>query len=187
MNEYIKVSCPTFLAIYFKLFNLNLESGHIPESWIVDIIKPLYKSKGDLTLPENYRPITILSCMDKRFTAILNSRLNNYLEENDLLNETQAGFRSSYSTADNIFVIHVHALIEYLRVRRLKLYCAFIDFQKAFDSVWRVGLWQKLINANVPGKILTVIRNIYANIKSCVSFNGKSSDFLAHLSQRLTR
>ena len=111
--------------------------------------------------------------MGKLFTAILNSRLNNYLEENNLLNETQAGFRSSYSTADNIFVII--ALIEYFRVRRLKLYCAFIDFQKAFDSVWRVGLGQKLINANVSGKILTVIRNMYANVKSCVSFNGKSS------------
>ena len=68
--------------------------------------------------------------MGKRFTAILNSRLNNYLEENNLLNETQAGVRSSYSTADNIFVIH--ALIEYLRVRRLKFHCAFM----AFDSVW---------------------------------------------------
>ena len=150
-------------------------SGHIPESWTVGIIKPLYKSKGDPTLPENYRPITILSCMGKLFTAILNSRLNNYLEENNLLNETQAGFRASYSTADNIFVIH--ALTEYLRVRKMKLYCAFIDFQKAFDSVWRVGLWHKLINSNVTGKILTVIKNMYANIKSCVSFNNKSSDF----------
>ena len=133
MNEYIKVPCPTFLPIYFKLFNLIHESGNIPESWIVGIIKPLYKRKGDPTLPENYRPITILNCMGKLFTAILNSRLNNYLKENNLLNETQAGFRSLFSTADNIFVIH--ALIENLRVRRLKLYCAFIDFQKAFDSV----------------------------------------------------
>ena len=101
--------------------------------FVVGIIKPLYKNKDDPTLPENYRPIMILSCMGKLFSAILNSRLNNYLEENNLLDKTQAGFRSSYSTADNIFVIH--ALIEYLRVRRLKRYCAFIDFQKAFDSV----------------------------------------------------
>ena len=94
--------------------------------------------------------------MGKLFTALLNSRLNNYLEENNLLNETEAGFRASYSTADNIFVIH--ALTEYLRVRKMKLYCAFIDFQKAFDSVWRVGLWHALINSNVTGKILTVIK-----------------------------
>ena len=133
MNEYIKESCNVCLPIYVKLFNLILESGHIPESWTVGIIKPLYKSKGDPTLLENYRPITILSCMGKLFTAILNSRLNNYVEENNLLNETQAGFRSSYSTADNIFVIH--ALTEYLRVKKMKLYCAFIDFQKAFDSI----------------------------------------------------
>ena len=58
----------------------------------------------------------------------------------------------------------------------MKLYCAFIDFQKAFDSFWRVGLWHKLINSNVTGKILTVIKNMYANIKSCVPFNNKSSD-----------
>ena len=44
------------------------------------LVKPLYKNKGDQTLPENYRPITILSCMGKLFTAILNTRLNNFLE-----------------------------------------------------------------------------------------------------------
>ena len=72
----------------------------------------------------------------------------------------------------------IHALTEYLRVRKMKLYRAFIDFQKAFDSVWRVGLWHKLIKSNVAGKILTIIKNLYANIKSCNSFNNKSSDFL---------
>lgn len=128
MNKYIKVSCPIFFPTYVKLFNWILDSVHITESWIVGIIKPLNKSKGDPTFPENYRPITILSCMGKLFT-ILNSRLNNYLEEDKLLNETLAGFRSSYSTADNKF----NWILE---GRKTKLYCAFIDFQKAFGSVW---------------------------------------------------
>lgn len=177
INEYIKVSSQHFLPIYIKLFNMILDCGHVPESWLIGVIKPIYKNKGDPTLPENYRPITILSCMGKLFTAILNTRLNIFLEENNILNETQCGFRKSYSTLDNIFVIH--AIVEYLRVRKLKVYCAFIDFQKAFDSVWRVGLWGKLLNANVSGKILIIMKNIYADIKSCVSFNGESSEFFS--------
>ena len=71
--------------------------------------------------------------MGKLFTAILNTQLKTFREVNSILDEAQCGFRASYSTSDNIFVIH--ALIEYLRVRRLKLYCAFIDFTKALDNV----------------------------------------------------
>ena len=133
-----------------------LDTGNIPESWLIGVIKPLYKNKGDPALPENYRPITILSCMGKLFTAMLNTRLKTFLEVNNILNETQCGFRASYSTTDNIFVIH--ALIEYLRVRKLKLFCAFIDFTKAFDNVWRVGLWGKLLSYNISGKILTIMK-----------------------------
>ena len=96
--------------------------------------------------------------MGKMFTAILNTRLNTSIEVNSILNETQCGFRASYSTSDKIFVIHV--LIEYLRVCKLKLYCAFIDFTKAFDNVWRVGLWGKLLSCNIYGKILKIIKKI---------------------------
>jgi hypothetical protein len=53
----------------------------------------------------NYRPITIVSCLGKLFTAILNARLNDYTEEFMILKENQSGFRQSYSTLDNIFSI----------------------------------------------------------------------------------
>ena len=123
INEYIKISCPVLLPIYVKLFNLILDTGNIPESRLIGVIKPLYKNKGGQTLPENYPPITILSCMGKLFTEILNTWLNTFLEVNSILNETQCGFRASYSTSDNIFVIH--ALIEYLRVRKIKTVLCF--------------------------------------------------------------
>lgn len=54
---------------------------------------------------ENYRPITILSCFEKLFTAILNTRLNNFIAYHNILEETQAGFRSGYSTVDHIFTL----------------------------------------------------------------------------------
>ena len=75
------------------LFNTVLDSGVLPTSWLIGYIIPLYKNKGDTANPENYRPITILSCLRKVFTAILNERLTSYLETNNLLNINQAGFR----------------------------------------------------------------------------------------------
>ena len=135
-----------------------IDTGNIPKSWSIGVIKPLYKNKGYPTLPENYRHISILSCRGKLFTAILNTLLYTFLEVNSILNETQCGFLVSYSTSDNIFVIH--ALIEYRRVRKFKPYCAFIDFAKAFDNVSMVGLWEKLLSCNIFGKILTIIRKI---------------------------
>ena len=92
--------------------------------------------------------------MGKLFATILKTWLNTFLDVNGILNETQCVFLASYSTTDNIFV--KHALIEYLRVRKLILYCAFIDFTKAFNNVWKVGLWGKLLSYIISAKILTI-------------------------------
>ena len=136
------------LPIYVDLFNIILDSGIIPDSWLEGIIRPIHKS-GDRQNPENYRPITILSCFGKLFTSILNLRLTTLLEDNAILEENQAGFRKGYATADHIFVLH--SLAELLKTRKKKLFCSFIDFSKAFDSVWRAGLWQKLLKNNIDG------------------------------------
>jgi hypothetical protein len=57
-----------------KLFNIIFDTGVLPQSWLNEIIKPIYKNKGDVKDPMNYRPITIISCLGKLFTAILNAR-----------------------------------------------------------------------------------------------------------------
>ena len=93
INEYIKHSEAAMLPIYVSLFNLILDSGLIPQQWVEGMIKPIYKNKGDPSCPENYRPITLVSCLAKLFTAILNERINAFLSENDVLSENQAGFR----------------------------------------------------------------------------------------------
>ena len=101
--------------------------------------------------------------------------MNNFLDANKVLNENQAGYRKKYSTTDHVFVIKT--LIDLYLSNKKKLYCAFVDFEKAFDTIWRVGLWEKLIKSNVKGIFLRLIHNLYSNIKSCVSVNGKQSDY----------
>ena len=180
LNEYIKTTSHIFLPLYESFFNTILDTGFFPEQWSTGCIHPIYKNKGDRTSPQNYRPITILSCLRKLFTAILNTRLDQYLEENIILLENQAGFRKQYSTLDHIFTLY--ALNEILKSRKQKLFCCFVDFSSAFDSVWRAGLWHKLLRNGIDGKVFKVIYNMYNDIKSCVSVLGNESPFFTSLS-----
>jgi hypothetical protein len=56
-----------------------------------------------------------------------------------------------------------------------KLFATFVDFEKAFDTVWRDALWSKLLINNINGKMYNVIYNMHQNIKSRIVYNGKVS------------
>ena len=175
INEFFKNSPPFLVSIYTKLFNVVLDTGIIPETWTTGIIIPVYKNKGCPTDPDNFRAITLISCLGKLFTSIVNTRLNFFANEVTLIHENQAGFRKGYSTIDNIFVLHV--LIELYFSFGKKLFCTFIDFRKAFDTVSRPDLWKKLQFSNIKGKCFKVIFNMYQGIKSCVKYKQCQSDF----------
>ena len=164
INEQIKSTITIMLPTYVKLFNIVFNTGIIPESWTDGIIKPIYKNKGNPKHPENYRPISLLSCLGKLFTLILNTRLNKYADKTNLIHETQAGFRKQHSTTDNIFILK--SLIDLVHTSKKKLYCCFVDFKQAFDAVWRGGLWHKLLKSKINGKCFQVIYNMYKNVKS---------------------
>ena len=85
-NEYLKHSVQFILPFLTKMFNLVLNNGIIPDSWQNGSIIPIYKNKGDINSPENYRPITLLSCIGKLYTAIPEMRLTYFIESNSLLN-----------------------------------------------------------------------------------------------------
>ena len=174
VNEYIKSTKHILCKLYVKLFNRILDTGHLPDEWLIGVIIPLYKNKGNIDEPHNYRGITLLSCLGKLFTSILNERLTHFSNIHSIVNETQAGFRQGYSTLDHIFLLK--SVIDLFLWRRKKLFCLFIDYKKAFDTIWRDGLWYKMVKENIDSKVLNVIKNMYMNIKSCVKFNQKTSD-----------
>ena len=182
MSEHIKSTWHFMGPVYEKLFNIKLDSGALPEVWSVGFIKPIYKKKkkkkkGEKSNPENYRPITLVSCLGKLFTGILSNRLHTYAEQSDVLTSSKAGFRKGHSTTDNIFILY--CLTEMLNFRKKKLFCAFIDLKQAFDTVWRDGLWWKLFNCDIDGKCLRLIKNLYNNIKSCLTVNGEQTEFFS--------
>ena len=174
VNEYIKYGIDKIANVLTAIFNLVLKAGIFPKSWLTGIIKPIYKNKGSKSDANNYRGITLVSCLGKVFTGLLNKRLSDFLEQNGVLNENQAGFRSGYSTVDHIF--NLNLIINKFLSDGKKLYCAFVDYEKAFDTVWRKGLWFKLLNQGIKGRCFKVIVNMYDGIKSLVEKDGKLSE-----------
>ena len=174
LNEYLKSSIEIMLPTYVLLFNFVYNHGIVPESWSSGIIKPVYKNKGSMHDPDNFRPITILSCMGKAYTSVLNSRLSDYVNDANLIGEDQLGFRAGYSTIDGIFILN--SLQALLKHRNKSLFCAFIDLKKCFPSIWRDGLWFKLSKLNLGIKMTRTIQAIYQNIKSSVRMTTRNQD-----------
>ena len=182
-NEYLKYGTENIINLIVKIFNVILLKGIFSENWLFGIVKPIYKNKGSKADPGNYRGITLVSCLIKLFTGVINKRLSEYLETNNLLNENQTGFRKNYATLDHIF--NLHTIIQLCFAKGKKLYCAFVEFAKAFDTVWRKALWFKLLNSGITGKCLNIIVDMYNGIKSIIELNGNISDtFLCNVGVR---
>ena len=124
-----------------KLFNDIFHTGIYPDLWTKSVIVPIHK-KRSTNLADNYRGISLGSVFSKIFTSILNKRLTSFTNINKIVTEEQAGFRRDYSTVDNGFVLKsvVHKHLN----RNKKVYVAFVDFRKAFDTVNRLVLWNIL-------------------------------------------
>lgn len=173
LNEFLKNGTQMLITYIHTLFNKIFEIGYFPEIWVEGHIIPIYK-KGDKTEVSNYRGITLLSVVGKLFTRILNNRLNKWAEEYSIYVEAQAGFRKSMGTTDNIFILN--NLITHCLNNNERLYCAFVDFTKAFDFVVRDILWFKLIKLGVRGKLLNIIKSIYTSVKSRVKYDNYLSE-----------
>ena len=86
--------------------------------------------------------------------------------------EAQAGFRKGYFTIYHIYT--VSAITErYLSRTGEKLYVAFIDLMKAFDSVDRASLFLTFVKAGLSGPFLNAIKAVV----SCVRVHNKMTDF----------
>jgi len=111
--------------------------------------------------------------MSKIFSLILRYRINKWCESENIYNDAQFGFRDNRSTVDCIFTLH--SIIQNVLANNMKLYCAFIDYEKAFDTVIHDALWVKLVQSGLSCKMLTVIKSIYQNVKSCVKNTDNNS------------
>ena len=176
-NEMIKASFDILKPAYLKLFNLIITVGQVPAIWCKGLITPVHKN-GDPFDPDNYRPICVVSCLCTFFTNLLNSRLYDTLMKEKIINTVQIGFVESHRTTDHTFTLKTIISKHVSATRQGKIYACFVDFQKAYDTVWHEGLFTKLSKVNVKDQFLKLIQSLYRQSCCAVKIGKFRTEFM---------
>ena len=173
-NEILKLSRISVLLLEF--FNMCFSTATVPSLWQQAIITPIPKSAGkDPYVPLNYRGISLLSCMYKMYSSLMNNRLNKYIDENNLVEDEQNGFRKDRSCVDHIFA--VSSVIRNRLALKKHTFAAFVDFQKAFDWVDRDFLLYKLrVHYGISGRLYNAVRSVYSFASARIKLNNITTE-----------
>ena len=171
--EMIKTSVDQLLPVYEKLFNSIFRKGIYPHNWKESFLVPLFKS-GSRKDPSNYSGIAINSTLGKVFSMVLTNRLESFAKDNQLIDNTQIGFKMGSRTVDHMFILTI--LIDtYVKKLKSPLYVSFVDFKKAYDSVWRQALLYKLLRLNINGLFFNILKSMRGNNEMCVRVSNTHS------------
>ena len=164
-KRYADTFAPKFAALFRRLIQL----GNFPDCWKVASVTPIPK-EGSSCFPKDYRPISITPILSKVFEKLLARRLNEYIEAENVLPNTQFGYRKGRGTADALltFTTDVQkALSEGKEVRAVA-----IDFSAAFDKVNHKGILYNLQSIGVGGKFLDLCQSFLSCRQQYVTVDG---------------
>ena len=170
--EIFKEGGPALIKNLTELFISIWHAEGVPQDFKDASIVYIYKRKGDRTSCDNYRGVFLLSIAGKILTRLILNRLLTHLEQ-DLLPESQCGFREGRGTADMIFASR--QLQEKFQEQNKELFSTYVDLTKAFDTVSRNGLWKIMAKFGIPDKFTAIIRSFHEGMQASVSVEGESS------------
>ena len=155
------------------IFNESWRKGEVPSTWKKAHINPIHKKGKEKQKMESYRPISLLSCLGKCMERILNSRLIYHLESNNVLSDTQTGYRKHRNTEDQLLLLAQD--IENAFQQKEKVVSVFFDLSKAFDRVWKEGLLLKVRQSGIGGKMFTWIKSFLRKRSARVALDNQLS------------
>ena len=132
---------PTMRSFLVSFFNEIPKSHYYPENLCKGIITPIHM-QAEKTNPDNYRDITINSCLSKLFNLLLTKRLTTLTNDKQILKYNQMMFQKSFRISDHVFTIKT-VINKYLKENK-KLYLCFVEFRKTSDGKWREALFYRL-------------------------------------------
>jgi hypothetical protein len=168
----IKDNIDTLIIPLEHIINLSIHSGKFPEALKVAKVIPIHKSDSKSSIA-NYRPISLLTITSKILEKCVKNQLTNYLEHNHIIDNIQYGFRSNKNTSDALF--DVTKFVSQQIGSRKRVLLSFLDLAKAFDSVDRNKLIEKLRAIGVLNIALDWFKSYFRNRLQQVSINGTES------------
>jgi len=87
----------------------------------------------------------------------------------------QAGFRRGFSTVDHIQALS--QLLEKVKEFNIEIAMMFIDFNKAFDSLYHCRIWETLVHQNIPNPVIRLLVNLYSNSTACIRLDKEGNKF----------
>lgn len=153
----LKHAHPTFVETLLHFYNQMFANHYFPDRWRTSIIIPFPKQGKDPKQVNNYRPISLTSCLSKILEKMINYRLSYVLETTGKILPEQSGFRRSRSTSDNLVKLEtdLRNAMAHGQHTILVLY----DLEKAYDTAWRCGVLRKLHNYGLRGHLYSYITN----------------------------
>ncbi|KAK3082831.1 hypothetical protein FSP39_006593 [Pinctada imbricata] len=170
--EIMKADMETTIRYLEKLFTTIWNKEVIPPEWNKGLIVKIRK-KGDRSVCDNYRGITLLSMPSKVFSRVVIQRIQEGAEKQ--LREEQAGFRKGRSTTEQLFTIRY--IIEQCTEWNATLYVNYVDFEKAFDSIHRDSLWSIMKYYGIPDKLIRMVKLLYDTFDCAVLEDGEESEW----------
>ena len=171
--EMLKEGGVTVVEWLLRVFIVCFVLSVVPEDWVLAIIIPLFKGKGDVHDCSNYRGISLLSVVGKLYGRILINRIKGKTE--NVISEVQGGFRRGMGCADQTFI--VRQICEKYLGKGKDVYFAFLDLEKAYDRVDRDAMWNVLRMYGIGGKLLRAVQSMYADSRACVRVGNKMSEW----------
>ena len=171
-NEFIKYGPDKMFVLLSFLFNKIRDTNDFPTGWNKGRITLIHK-RGSRAVLGNYRPITVIISMASLYSKVLNARLTQVVERHDVLGDVQGGFRKGRGGADNVFILHT--LLWKARAKKQSAHLAFLDITKAYDSVNREILWEKLAKLGISGKFLKMLMTMYSGDSVECTVNGTTT------------
>ena len=155
------------------LFNYSIETARYPSSLKLAKVVALHKKKS-IFLPENYRPISLLSCIDKIFEKLLHTRFIKFIEKHKIIILNQYGFLKKHSTGFALIdvVDNIRNAIEKGEYA-LGIY---LDLKKAFDTVNHKILLSKLDHYGFRGHVNKFIQSYLSDRKQFTIVNNVPSN-----------
>lgn len=158
------------LTLLQRIFNLCL-SKH---QWVWDGAEVIFlrkAGKDSYSKPGSYRPICITAYIGKLLEGIIARRLEVFIEKTNNTDPNQEGFSARKNTIRYLNRLHlgIHADKE----KYLTIICLFVDFEKAFDSIWKKGMIVKLHKLGINGNVLKLINNFLFTRKVILNINGE--------------